>query len=211
MRDKRSRKRIVRPAPQLGDGRPPLLQPFKQIALFFPSVMAMALPHKSLVGWEVQVRAASAWRQAASRRGARGDLSTSIHPQPFRARRMNADALIRRRRGVRGRSQGNGSRVGPHGAKTPSPAWKSDQKPRSREMASKSGNGLSRIVWAALTLCLGGVGCHATFSFMANAPRNRATPTTPLPRVAGGASLSGLPNPDGQSMVSQSVSSRPPV
>ena len=62
-------------------------------------------------------------------------------------------------------------------------------------MASKSGKGLSRILWAALTLCLGSVGCHATVSFMETTPEQTVTPCpscrmccrrsliTPLPTV----------------------------
>ena len=54
-------------------------------------------------------------------------------------------------------------------------------------MASKSGNGLSRILWAALTLCLGSVGCHATFSFMEPPPaRVRGAVSEDAGRAAGG-------------------------
>ena len=50
-------------------------------------------------------------------------------------------------------------------------------------MANKNGKGLSRILWAALTLCLGSAGCQATVSFMECAPSQPAAPTPKLPQV----------------------------
>ena len=70
-------------------------------------------------------------------------------------------------------------------------------------MASKSGNGLSRILWAALTLCLGSVGCHATVSFMETTPTQPAAPMSEDAESAAGSRLSFL-IPSGQPVINQS-------
>ena len=60
-----------------------------------------------------------------------------------------------------------GGRVG-RGRRGPSPVahGRKGQKARSREMARSGGYRLSPALWTALTLCLGTMGCTATFSFM---------------------------------------------
>src|SRR4051812_18220218 len=105
-----------------------------------------------------------------------------LNPKPFGAIGMKADAWFAecggsaRRRGIR---RGRRTRLGSKPVHRP----EDGKKPRSREMVSKSGNGLSRILWAALTLCLGSVGCQATFSFMEAPTTQPAAPSPKLPAV----------------------------
>jgi polysaccharide biosynthesis/export protein len=69
-------------------------------------------------------------------------------------------------------------------------------------MASQSGKGLSRILWAALTLCLGSVGCHATVSFMEPTPVQTETPCPKLPNVL--PEVAYRSSPDGRPLINQS-------
>jgi len=69
-------------------------------------------------------------------------------------------------------------------------------------MAIKSGNGLCRILWAALTLCLGSVGCHATVSFMDATPAQTVSPPPKLPQVLPEVAYRSYP--DGRPIVNQS-------
>jgi polysaccharide biosynthesis/export protein len=77
-------------------------------------------------------------------------------------------------------------------------------------MTSKSGNGLSRILWAALTLCLGSVGCHSTASFLDPTPAKPVvqpaaqpyTPSLKLPNAL--PEIAGRSGPDGRPVISQS-------
>ncbi len=76
-------------------------------------------------------------------------------------------------------------------------------------MASNSGKGLSRFIWAALTLCLGSVGCHATVSFMETSPAQTVTPTPRLPAVL--PEVAYHSNPDGRTAINQSAYQEPPL
>ena len=76
--------------------------PVVQLALFFLKRFGYGSPpQRSIVGWKAQVRAASAWRPAASRRGDAVRLVGVQSSEAFRGLGTEADALIRRRRGVR--------------------------------------------------------------------------------------------------------------
>ncbi len=79
-------------------------------------------------------------------------------------------------------------------------------------MGSNKSKGLSRILWAALTLCLGSVGCHATVSFMEPAPAQPAAPCPKLPSVL--PPVAQGTSPDGRQVINQSgyqVQEQPPA
>jgi polysaccharide export outer membrane protein len=68
-------------------------------------------------------------------------------------------------------------------------------------MASKGDKGVSRILWAALTLCLGSVGCHATVSFL---EPNAAQPVAPVPKLPNVLpAVAQRSNADGQPLINQ--------
>ena len=62
-------------------------------------------------------------------------------------------------------------------------------------MARRSGYGLSQALWTALTVCLGCMGCTATFQFM-EPPSDPQLPTAPATAVVG--AVTTAPTPDAE-------------